>query len=428
MSIRGRLADPGASEEPVDLSCLHRHGEGIDGRLVAEALAEILRGDRWSGRGSSHPSPSYSAMLCYSGNMETSPSARLNVITLGSRVTVDVLHSEVLAVAALLPMMDGGALSGEEDLLQVPGWKTARALLVHGLVLRDELTEMSMAGSPDLPDASKMAAWITERPPVWWRSLLARGAHDGLTYYSRHMAPVAAVESVISTWPNGIPSRAELMSDRQLWREAVTAQVQTWPESDSVLGTFLDVSSRLAACVATAWTLAARSHGESGMGVATPSFPQGMSAVDALRQMTGRTVPEDARASLEGKSRFVFIPTPALGGQILTTTFRDVVVAWGEVAPSDVPGQRMKDVMTAFDALGSEVNRRILMALSGASPLGAQVLAEQLSLHPSTISRHLPVLIEANLVEPVADVGHITYRPDTSGVRLMRSWLDSLSH
>ena len=341
---------------------------------------------------------------------------------------MDVLHSELLAAAALLPMMDGGALPGGEDLLQVPGWNTARALLIHGLVLRDELAEMAMAGSTDLPAAPQMAMWLTERPPVWWRSLLARGAHDGLTYYSRHMPQVEAVESLISTWPNGIPSRAELMSDRQLWREAVTAQVRTWPGADAVLGTFLDVSSRLAVCVAAAWTLAARSHDVSGMRVAAPSLPPGVSAVDALRRMTGRTVPEDTRASLEGKSRFVFIPTPALGGQILTATFRDVVVAWGEVPQGEAPGPGTKDVAMAFDALGSEVNRRILMALAGASPLGAQVLAEQLSLHPSTISRHLPVLIEAGLVEPVADAGHTTYRPDTSGVRLMRAWLDSFSH
>ena len=136
--------------------------------------------------------------------METSLSPRLGAIALGSRVTVDVLHSELLAAAALLPMMDGGALPGGEDLLQVPGWNTARALLIHGLVLRDELAEMAMAGSTDLPAAPQMAMWLTERPPVWWRSLLARGAHDGLTYYSRHMPQVEAVESLISTWPNGI--------------------------------------------------------------------------------------------------------------------------------------------------------------------------------------------------------------------------------
>lgn len=355
-------------------------------------------------------------------------SARLDALELGSRVTVEVARSELLAMAALLPVMDGGALPGADDLLAVPGWKTARALLVHGLTLRDELAETYLAGSTDVPDASKVPEWITARPPVWWRSLLARGAHGGLTYYRHHMAPIEAVESLISAWPRGIPSRADLMSDRQLWREAVTAQVLTWPDSDALLGAFLEVSSLLASCVASGWKLAATAFEKAEMPRSWPPLPDGVGAVDALRHLTGRLVPQAVAASVESASRFVFVPTPSLGSHLLAATFRDTVVAWGEVADAGTPAGEKKDASGAFTALGSDVNRRILSALAEGPPRAAQDLARQLSLHPSTISRHLPALIDADLVESVAESGHVTYRLDSSGIRLAHGWLDGLAH
>ena len=80
---------------------------------------------------------------------------------------------------------------------------------------------------------------------------------------------------------------------------------------------------------------------------------------------------------------------------------------------------------TVFDALSDRTRRSILERLAP-GPMAVGRLADQLPVSRPTVSSHLRVLKEAQLVtESVAGTRHL-YRIDQSGLRAVREYLDQL--
>src|SRR5579875_1132494 len=154
-------------------------------------------------------------------------------IELGASSTVDVRPVWLLAASGLLAVLDGATEAGgspERPFGPVPGWDEARALLIHGLSFRDLLADHLLRAPAGVPgDADGGRRWLKERDALFWRRLLAHGAVSGLAYYASEMEANAAVEAIRTSWPSPLPSLDDLLADGEWFREAVRAQVLTWP-------------------------------------------------------------------------------------------------------------------------------------------------------------------------------------------------------
>ncbi|MBL8348713.1 MAG: winged helix-turn-helix transcriptional regulator [Burkholderiaceae bacterium] len=80
--------------------------------------------------------------------------------------------------------------------------------------------------------------------------------------------------------------------------------------------------------------------------------------------------------------------------------------------------------MNAFDALGNPVRRRILVELRR-SPLPVGALAERFSISRPAVSRHLRVLQDAGLVNPVERGAQNIYAIRVQGFRSVQEFIDS---
>lgn len=75
---------------------------------------------------------------------------------------------------------------------------------------------------------------------------------------------------------------------------------------------------------------------------------------------------------------------------------------------SEMPDERHSQYARIFKALGDETRQKILILLS-ASPLSVNRIVEHFALAQPTISRHLAVLRQADLVTAVRSRQHIIY-------------------
>lgn len=80
--------------------------------------------------------------------------------------------------------------------------------------------------------------------------------------------------------------------------------------------------------------------------------------------------------------------------------------------------------MHAFDALGNEVRRNILLVLRD-RPLAVHELARRFHVTRPAISRHLRVLESAGLVETRAEGARSIYSVRVQGFETVREYVDS---
>ncbi len=83
----------------------------------------------------------------------------------------------------------------------------------------------------------------------------------------------------------------------------------------------------------------------------------------------------------------------------------------------------MKDFLEIIKAISDDNRARIVMALKEGELCVCQI-TELLELAPSTVSKHLSVLKQAELVESRKDGRWIHYRLNSEGEGLVRSALD----
>jgi ArsR family transcriptional regulator, arsenate/arsenite/antimonite-responsive transcriptional repressor len=84
----------------------------------------------------------------------------------------------------------------------------------------------------------------------------------------------------------------------------------------------------------------------------------------------------------------------------------------------------IKNVLTAFKALGDLTRLRILMSLRGGKLCVCQIIA-LIGLAPSTVSKHLSILYQAELVEVDKRGRWIYYRLSPAVDRRLMKWLEA---
>ena len=368
------------------------------------------------------------AML-YTCLMETPSSGmRLRAFNLGQLTTIHIVPSEWLAATALLPAGDGGLLGPEfaEALRDVADWPIMRALLVHGLALRDFVAERVLHGRSDVPPPVTFDDWVTWWPKhgeTVWQQLLAMGAASGLHYYQVEMAPVDVVEAILARWSSREPTASELLANPSWLDEAVWAQAATWEVAESQVIPLLHDWRRAGRCLEQAlrsvrrWTPPIRT-------VPMPFIQDTDTVVRAIEKISGRLVSEELRAVAESMNELTVVPTPGLAEHVITHSIGDDWMVWLEPATVASPSQSaLESVPTVLAACADPVNFRIIELLRARASLRAQQMSEALHLHPSTVSRHVRDLLEAGLVEPERADTHVEYRLNPAGLDPLHEWL-----
>lgn len=83
----------------------------------------------------------------------------------------------------------------------------------------------------------------------------------------------------------------------------------------------------------------------------------------------------------------------------------------------------MQDTLRITKALSDASRLRIVVALAGVDELCACQVTEMLGLSPATVSRHLGVLLNANLVLSRKDSQWVYYRLSDDFLPLAKQWL-----
>jgi DNA-binding transcriptional ArsR family regulator len=356
---------------------------------------------------------------------------RSPAIVLGASCVAEVRPIWLLAAAGLLPALDGATEAGGAavpSLGTVAGWRTVRALLVHGLAFRDLVAQEALrhpAGLP--PDVEGGQRWIASREDEFWRRLLAYGAISGLEYYTAYMEPNAAVEALRRAWPVPLPSMAALLADPVLLQQAVTAQALTWAieptDAPSAMAPEVlrsTLMEALAACdAAVGGALAPRWES-----VATPG-----PAAEILERWTGRPLPPTLQEELAQTTRLTLVP--CVGLEAAVTVFRDgrEWVVWAEPRPPAAPTAEPATVDRGrvLLALADPVNQKLVVQMASAGSGTGATLARALGMHPSTVSRHLRDLLQAGAIEPVGAGGRPSYRVRPLALLTLAEWLRALA-
>jgi DNA-binding transcriptional ArsR family regulator len=298
---------------------------------------------------------------------------------------------------------------------QVPGWRTVRALILHGVALRD-----AVAMGPDAVDAvrtpSRLRRWIEDQGPTWWESLLAEAAGQGLAYRRQQDARRTgdAVEESLGPGCDG-------RHDRAAWRELVLRQALAWGVDEAMVSPFvdpvdgasrcLDVIEAALACVADDATRAA-----DGMEVRQLQAP---TAAHALEHLTGRPIRGPLAAEMGSVRELIIVPTPGLVQEWPVARRQHRWTVWAEMR-RDAAAQQV-DPTALLVALGDPLNVRIVEAVARAPGYALQ-LAAQLSSHASTLSRHLNQLAEAGWLLPDPRGHRVVYRLNPAAAEALERW------
>jgi DNA-binding transcriptional ArsR family regulator len=356
---------------------------------------------------------------------------RVPTVTLGAVCVAEVKPVWVLAVAGLLPVLDGsteGAGRVAPALQDVPGWAAARALLVHGLALRDTVADAWRQDPASVPgDAAGGHRWLERRDDTFWRSVLACGAVAGLAYYDAHLEPRAPVERIRDGWPTRLPSVTDLLADAVLYREAVMAQALTWPVDAHRISDVMEpdtlhrtVAAALAACdEAVGGALALR----------WPTVPGPGPSAALLESWTGRPLPPNLREDLTAVTRLTLVPTHGLGATLTAYRAARHWIVWAEpAAPPEstelVAGGALQRVL---QALADPVSYAVVEHLAAGHAHTGAGLAAVLGVHPSTVSRHLRALQEVGLIAATGTGGRVRYHVRVAALQSLAAGLGALA-
>lgn len=352
-------------------------------------------------------------------------------LELGAVCTVTVRPIWLLAVADVLAVMDGGADPfgvTDDQLLRVPDWSAARALLVHGLALRDLLAERVITADGELPDDQEAGErWLRVQPPDFWRRLLAYGAASGLAYYASQMDPDPRVEALRQGWPIPLPSTETLMADEKWWRDAVMAQALSWSVDRAAITPLMDpgrlriavLDALRAADTAVSGALRSGSHPVPAVGP----------AARVIEEWTGRPLPASSHEELSSITTLTLVPTSGIGTRLSVVRRETHWVVWAEpgrqgTAADPAPAP---DVRKSLRAMGDPVNQDLIRRLASSQAETGAALAIHLGVHPSTISRHLRALEAAGIIEPAGAGGHLLYRVRRDVLEAVADWFRDLA-
>lgn len=331
-----------------------------------------------------------------------------------------------------------------------------RTVLAHGTVLREFVLDRLEPGHPAQRDWAALRGWVAGLAPGEVAGLIADGILLGLAYYREEMDPLPEVESILARLGTRDPGRG-LLDDAAARRLAAEALLVSWgvreiqeplelalePEGfrEELLALLDDLWDR---AFARAWQQEA-SRLEAAAARAERLALQGpaRAAGERILEVTGLQPPLELEGVLRRASHLLFVPCLHLGRYLALTR---AGVGWvparfgpdrfrvffepGPAADAGAGPSRGAQVIElghlapALGALGDATRLAIVQLLRDRGEMFAGQLAEELRVHPSTVSRHVAELEAAGLVRVRREGNVKYYRLDRERLRAVARLLE----
>lgn len=339
---------------------------------------------------------------------EPAPS-RVETLSLADPCVVWLRPSWPLMVLGCLVVADATPPVDAVSVMDVPGWPALRALLLHGIALRDRLAALPSAEVDRAHTAQELLDVIRDQGSRWWRSLLATAAEQGWRHHVTH-APAADSEALQAAWASASG-----------WRDQVLLQASLWPAARGDVAELLDGPSQC-------WDVLHAVAERVGQFVdeRAPRLPRAerrayADAHQAFRHLVGRSL----APGIEGRAvhDVTAVPTPGLGSTVPLARRGTHWTVWIslDLADADHP----PDVHRTLALLGDPLNQQVLEQLAH-GPSYAQALAPTVNTHPSTLSRHLTGLADAGVVRGRPEGHRVWYHLHPPALEAVERWAASV--
>jgi DNA-binding transcriptional ArsR family regulator len=332
----------------------------------------------------------------------------LETVALDEPCRVWIRDSWALMVLGLLVAAD--ANPGPDPLPvrvdDIPGWAALRALLLHGVVLRDAVVAWPATTVDRVQTAGDLIGLITDQGSTWWTTLLERAAASGWAYHrARDGAELPRLDPPA-------PGEGLVVEQARLWGASAEAARQLAQDRSSALAVLGAVLNRVAQFIDASPARPLRSDRQTFADVS-----------QAFLHLTGR--PLKATEDLAAVHQLIVIPTPGLGAAVPVVRQGIQWTIWTAARPAPTVASGLA-VHRALGILGDELNQRIIEMLAG-GPAYAQGLAEPLHAHASTLSRHLNQLADAGLVTVRPEGHRVWYHLNRDALQSVGAWIADLT-
>lgn len=331
-----------------------------------------------------------------------------------------------------------------------------RVVLAHGTVLREFVLDRLAPDHPAQRRWEALRAWLAGLSPADAADLVAEGILAGLAFYREEMEPLPEVEAVLRRLGTREPQRP-LLADPAARRAALEALLLSWGvrETREALDLALDAAAfrdELVALWDELWERAFAGSWEEGRSRVEEAAERARRllqqeprpAGDCVFVVTGLQPPLALEAVLRPASHLLFVPCLHLGRSLSITR---AGLGWAPARrgpdrfrvfyepPPPGPGAAAEGARAvalmdfghlapALAALGDPARLAILQLLRREGERFAAQVAEELGLHPSTVSRHLAQLEAAGLVRVRREGSAKYYRLDRERLRAVARMLE----
>ncbi|MDA8200865.1 MAG: metalloregulator ArsR/SmtB family transcription factor [Thermaerobacter sp.] len=335
--------------------------------------------------------------------------SRVETLSLADPCAVWLRPSWPLMVVGGLVVADAAPRADTVSVMDIPGWPILRALLLHGVVLRDRLTLLPSAELDRAHTPRELLDVIRGQGERWWHSLLITAAEQGWRHHQAH-APAADAEALRAAWDAASG-----------WRDQVLLQATLWPAASQGVAVLLDDPSQC-------WDVLQAVVIRVGQFVDehAPRLPRAerrtyVDADHAFRHLVGRSL----GPGIEGREvhDVTAVPTPGLGGTVPIARHGTRWTVWISLALPDA--DKPPDVHRTLALLGDPLNQQVVEQLAN-GPSYAQALAPTLNTHASTLSRHLTALGDAGIVRVRPEGHRVWYHLHAPALEAVEHWAASV--
>ncbi len=352
---------------------------------------------------------------------------RVETVQVGEPCRIWIRPSWPLCAMGLVVAWDAGAVAagGRSRLSGVPGWSTVRALLLHGVALRDRLAAAPAPRVDVLRSPEAVGQWIADQGSDWWHRLLGEAAVQGWEYALRQMP--GPQQMPVRGWLRARVDRPAWWRDAGVRLEVVAGQAEFWQVSADGLAPYLaDPGPCMEAIVGVLEQV--RRDADRGADPARVYRGVAPDGRQALEQVTGRPVMGALAADVIQIRELVVVPTPGLNQDLPVARQGHRWTVWAELdAAVGANGRAPVRAEPLLLALGDPLSLRIIGAVAAAGSAYALQLSEQLAAHPSTLSRHLNQLADAGWLHASPEGHRVVYRLSGEAVQAVTTWLTDLA-
>ena len=340
--------------------------------------------------------------------------SRVDTVSLAPPCRVWIRPSWPLMAMGALVMADADPDAHRPAVRDVPGWSTLRALLLHGVALRDRLARLPAAAVDAARSPAHLVDLIRDQGDAWWSALLTEAADTGWQHRGRDgSVPLTAAELDLSAaW-----ERAET------WQQRAAVQAQRW-SADADRAAALAANPEQALRVLQAvLERVGQFVDRQAPRLARPERRTYVDAHQAFVSLVGR--PLDRREGADSVRDVTAIPTPGLGDAVPVARHGTRWTVWIPQVPPEPPRDPLR-VPRVLAALGDDLNQQLVELLAREGPSYAQKLAGALNAHASTLSRHLADLADAGLVRVRPEGHRIWHEVNPEALMAIEEWVQEL--